>query len=325
MKQLGYLSEFVKKENIEKSYNLGKKALYEIEEIIKQNSNKCKYIKRDTLLYSNKKEDIKQLEQEYEFRKNMGLNVELLKENQKEFEFDLKAGVYSKDGGVELDPYLFTHQLLQIAKNNNAKIYENTEVEKIKYNENDLEVITSYGNIIKAKKVIIATGYETDKFTNKNFGNKTITFNIVTKPIKNLKINKSLIRDTNNVYNYYRTTTDNRIIAGGEDIEYINSNFTQDKANEKYEILEQRLKQLYKKENDKEELEIEYKYCGAFCSTKDNLGFIGTDKKHKNQWYCLGYGANGILFAILGAISLVKLYNNEKDDDIFLFDVNRFD
>lgn len=71
--------------------------------------------------------------------------------------------------------------------------------------------------------------------------------------------------------------------------------------------------------------EIEYKYCGAFLSSQDNLGFIGSDPKHSHLWYCLGYGANGILFAILGGMMLSKLYNNEKDESINLFKIDRFD
>lgn len=70
---------------------------------------------------------------------------------------------------------------------------------------------------------------------------------------------------------------------------------------------------------------MEYDYCGAFASTQDNLGFIGEDPDHKNLWYCLGYGANGILFALLGGDMLSRLYKGDVDEDLELFRVNRFD
>ncbi|AIY81438.1 FAD dependent oxidoreductase family protein [Clostridium botulinum 202F] len=72
-------------------------------------------------------------------------------------------------------------------------------------------------------------------------------------------------------------------------------------------------------------IDIEYKYCGAFTSTQDNLGFIGKDPKNKKLWFNLGYGANGILFAILGGIMLNKLYLGEIDENLKLFRVDRFD
>ncbi len=70
---------------------------------------------------------------------------------------------------------------------------------------------------------------------------------------------------------------------------------------------------------------IEYQYCGAFASTQDNLGFLGKDPKNDKLWYCLGYGANGILFAILGGMMLSKLYLGSFDENLKLFKVNRFD
>ena len=61
-------------------------------------------------------------------------------------------------------------------------------------------------------------------------------------------------------------------------------------------------------------------------TTKDNRLIIGgEDTKYNNLWYNLGYGANGILFAILGGMMLSKLYNGERDTDMKLFKVDRFD
>ena len=74
-----------------------------------------------------------------------------------------------------------------------------------------------------------------------------------------------------------------------------------------------------------EPIEGEYEYCGGFISSQDNLGFIGEDPNNKNLWYCLGYGANGILFAILGGMMLSKFYKGEIDENMKLFKVDRFD
>lgn len=205
-----------------------------------------------------------------------------------------------------------------------ASVYENTEVVDLVHNDNYIEVITEFGYKVKAKKVIVATGYNTTLFTNRNFATKTTTFNIVTKPVSNFKgwEDKILIRDNCDPYNYLRTTIDNRIIIGGEDVDFIPDIFNESLANEKYDILENRLKSMFK---GIENIDVDFKYCGTFASTPDNLGFVGPDKKHKNLWYLLGYGANGILFAILGAMMLVELYNGKKSEDMKLFRVDRFD
>lgn len=318
------LEQYTTYKNVIKSYKLGLKALDEIEEFISQYGNKCRYKKRDTLLYTAKDVEVKELEEEYNIRKSNGIHVDFYTKANNPFSFDLKAGVYGRNGGAEIDPYLYAHQLLEVACNNGLRAYENTEVLGVKNIEEGIEVITNYNNRVKGKIVIVATGYNTGLFTKRNFGTTTTAFNIVTKPVKNFKgwFNQVLIRDNEETYNYCRTTFDNRIIIGGEDISFIPDIFNEKAANEKYGILEQRVKTMFPLIKD---IEIEYKYCGAFTSTQDNLGFLGKDPNNPKQWYSLGYGANGILFAILGGIMLSDLYLGKVHKDLELFRVDRFD
>ncbi|MGL5692547.1 MAG: NAD(P)/FAD-dependent oxidoreductase [Peptostreptococcaceae bacterium] len=321
---LSELREYTTLENALKSYNLGLKALNEIETFINNYGDKCDYKKRDTLLYTAKKDEINSIKTEYNLRKENGLDVEYINENNSKYSFDIKAGIISKNGGAELDPYKYTNQLLEVSCSMGASIYENTEVVDLVHYDDYIEVITEFGYKVKAKKVIVATGYNTTLFTNRNFATKTTTFNIVTKPVSSFKgwEDKILIRDNCDPYNYLRTTVDNRLIIGGEDVDFIPDIFNESLANKKYDILENRLKSMFK---GIENIEVDFKYCGTFASTPDNLGFVGPDKKHKNLWYLLGYGANGILFAILGAMMLNDLYAGKDNKDMRLFRVDRFD
>ena len=317
------LIETIESKDIVRAYELGLCALNEIEKFVDEYGNKCDYIKRDTLLYTAKNLEKNNIKEEYKVRKENGFDVEYIDELDNPYTFDLKAGLLSKNGGAEIDPYKYTNHLLEVSIKNGALVYENTKAQKIEYLNEGVIVHTVYGYKIKAKKVIVATGYNTSLFTNKNFGIKYNTFNIATKPLKKIIGWKDnvLIRDNSDPYNYLRTTKDNRIIIGGEDVEFKEIE-NEEIAFEKYSILEQRLKSMFKEVDD---IEIEYKYCGCFETTNDNLGYIGPDKKHDNMWYCLGYGANGILFAILGGMMLSKLYYKEKDKDMKLFKVDRFD
>lgn len=318
------LTEYTTLENVEKSYKLGIMALKEIDDFIKKYGNNCEYSKRDTLLYTAKTNEIEELKREYEFRKQAGLDVKYIDKENNPFCFDVKSGVYSIDGGAELDPYQFTQSLLKVGKSNGLNVYENTEVVSLSYDGDRVIIKTQYGYTVTAEKVIIATGYDTDTFTKETFGTKTVTYNIVTKPIENLDFyyNNALIRDNNDTYNYFRTTKDKRIIAGGQDLEFETNIGREKVAEEKYDILYDTLKRMFPAVK---KTEIEYTYCGAFASTNDNLGFVGEDKDHKNKWYCLGYGANGILFAVLGGMMLTKLYNGEYDENLKLFYPYRFD
>jgi glycine/D-amino acid oxidase-like deaminating enzyme len=322
--KLNDLMDATTKENVIRSYELGVIALKQIDDIIKEHGNKCDYLKKDTLLYTSKKLEKDEIYEEYRIRKENGFDVDFIDESNNPFGFDIKAGVYCNDGGAEVDPYKYTHELINICSEKGVTIYENTEVVKIDYEQSGVLINTTYGYKVKGKIVIVATGYNTKLFSNRNFGTKTTTFNIATKPVSDFSgwHMRALIRDNNLPYNYYRTTQDNRIIIGGEDIRFVPDIFNEKAAKKKYDILEQRLKFMFKNIKD---IEIDYKYCGAFASTKDNLGFLGKDPHNDKLWYCLGYGANGVLFSMLGGMMLSNLYLGKRNDDLSLFAVDRFD
>lgn len=306
------LNEKETKEKIKDSYKLGIEALDELSKLINKIGNECLYEVKDTLLYTSKKNEIKTIMDEYNFRKNF-VECKYLDDKQNIFEFDIKAGVISKNKGASLNPYLFTHSLINNSKN--LRIYENTEAINI---DNNI-VYTNYGYKINTKKIIIATGYNIKKFTNKKIGNKSITYNIVTNKVKiNDKLKNVLIKDLNEPYNYYNVI-DNHIIAGGLDIPYNEINCNSDIENKKYNLLKQNVINIYKINN----IKIKYKYCGVFNQTNDNLGYIGIDKNNKNIWFNLGYGANGILFSILGSIILKDLYLGKINKNFKYFDFNR--
>ncbi|KMT23036.1 NAD(P)/FAD-dependent oxidoreductase [Clostridium cylindrosporum] len=318
LKNYGSLDKFIN------AYKLGLKALDEIKDFIDAYGNKCDYKVRDTLFYTSKSLEYNQVENEYKLRQDSGFDVEFITPSNNPFSFNVEAGVYSINGGAELDPYKFTHQLLDASTQNGLRVYENSEVIDVNFLENEVEAITKYNHKVKGKILIVATGYNTSLFTNRNFGTKYTTFNVATKPLKEIKgwHNNALIRDNKGTYNYFRTTNDNRIIAGGEDISFLPDIFNEKAARESYDILEQKIKHMFPSIPN---IQIEYKYCGTFASTKDNLGFIGKDPKQDKLLYCLGYGANGILFAILGGLMLPNLYKGSYNTDLDLFKVDRFD
>ena len=212
--------------------------------------------------------------------------------------------------------------MLNAAVNNGLRVYENSEVVNIKYDEDQVCAETVYGHKVKGKIIIAATGYNTKLFSDRQFGTKTTAFNVATEPIKNLEevLKNTVIRYNEDPYDYFRTTNDERIIIGGEDINFDPDIENKELCEKMYYNLEQKLKNLFKSKN----IKIEYKYCGCFASTVDNLGFIGKDPQNDKLWYCLGYGANGILFAILGGMMLSDLYYGKHNEDMKLFRVDRF-
>ncbi|MEG1499772.1 MAG: FAD-dependent oxidoreductase, partial [Clostridia bacterium] len=112
------LKKYFSKNDIVKAYNIGLKALNDIQKIIDKQGNDCFYSKRDTFLFSSNIFDKNAIEREFDFRINNGFNVQYLTDSNNKFNFNFKYGILAKDGGAEFNPYLFTKQLI---KNRNKK------------------------------------------------------------------------------------------------------------------------------------------------------------------------------------------------------------
>ena len=72
---LSDLQEYTRLENSLKAYNLGLRALDEIEEFVNTYGNKCDYKKKDALLYTAKNSEINSIKIEYDLRKENGFDV----------------------------------------------------------------------------------------------------------------------------------------------------------------------------------------------------------------------------------------------------------
>jgi glycine/D-amino acid oxidase-like deaminating enzyme len=325
------LSNVLGEENAVKVFKMCSNAVYEIGQIIKELDNDCEFNFRKSLLYTDKNKDIKLLTKEYELRKNNGFKVELVdKQRAKDmFSFPMELGILSDEGSGEINPYLFTHYLIRKAFNRGIKVYENTYISKMEFKGHEVILTTSNGFTITTKKVIISAGYEGRKYLPKPYRVKlTRSFTLVTKPIKEFNgwFERCIIRDTEDYYTYFRTTKDNRIMMGGEDIEIggEHSKMADLKdervAEEKYKKLFSKLKNMFPEIND---IEIEYKFNGIFGITGDGLPYIGELSGMPNCYFCLGYGSNGILYSLIGAKLIRDLISGKEPKELELFGFRR--
>ncbi|MEG1499773.1 MAG: FAD-dependent oxidoreductase, partial [Clostridia bacterium] len=192
-------------------------------------------------------------------------------------------------------------------------IFENTEATNILKRDDGYVVVTKYGIMIKCSKIVCSSGYNTSFLTDEKLCDKFISYTIVTNPLKNFSWKDGvLLQDNENPYHYIRSTFDNRIVVGGEDILFKNNVISEKVAEKKYDKLFKFLKTLFIKLP--KNIKIDYKFCGAFSSTKNNLAVMGESKTNPDIWLLLGYGANGIIYSIYGAQKLVQKYHGLKDE-----------
>ena len=277
---------------------------------------------KPSLYYAAYKKDVSFLKDEFEIRKKNGFKVQWLDQKNilDQFGFDAPAAIFSKHG-AQTNAYAFTHCLHQHAIKKGLQVYDRTNIESIHHGRKKVILKTDEGNIITAKKMVYATGYEVVNYISKKIVKLTSTYATISEHSnsKDLLWNKNaMIWNTADPYLYMRTTNDNRIVIGGRDEDYY-SPVKRDK------LVDKKAKQL---QGDFNKLFPgipflpEFNWCGTFGSTEDGLPFIGTYSGLPNSFFALGFGGNGITFSQIAAEIITDLIMGKKnmDAEIFSFD-----
>ncbi len=317
------LSDQIGEEAAITAFKLGRDAVFKIEEIIKEFNIDCDFKITPCFYYSTNKDDISQFRSEYKARKKAGFDISYLNKEEGEslYPFNIECGLLTENAAATFNPYDFTIGLLDALATKGLKVFENTRLIKTIDTSNGVILETSTGYSINTNKILNCTGYAANKLFKENISTLTRTFNIATSPIPisvDLWHKNSIIIDNSTPYYYCRTTGDNRIILGGEDIPSLDYN--KNKINEAYAQLKSKLTKLFP---NIDTYTIDFEYNGIFADSKNSIPYIGTHKDFPNHYFCLGYGSNGVLYSTFGGEMLANLHLGKKDPNMDIFRFNR--
>ena len=279
--------------------------------------------KLESLYFAGAKKDEKFIKEEFAIRQKHGFGVKLLDEEKIFKKFGLKApAAILSNQGAQTNAYSFAHALHQYSIKKGIKIYDRTPVAKIDTNKERVKLTTEINNIITAKKLVYASGYESVKYIDKKIVDLTSTYAVCSEqgnaddaPFKN----RALLWNTDDPYLYLRTTPDNRILIGGRDEQFFNPKKRDDLLPEKAKKLVKDFKKMFPDVLFKQE----FSWCGTFGSTKDGLPYIGEYPGLPNSYFALGFGGNGITFSLIAAEIIRDLLVGKKNNDQEIFSFSR--
>ena len=119
-------------------------------------------------------------------------------------------------------------------------------------------------------------------------------------------------------YLYVRSTVDGRIVAGGEDVDFVDEAKRDKLLARKTKTLEKKIRKMFPHVSWK----LASAWTGTFAESKDGLPYIGPHKDFPGAQFALGYGGNGITFATIASAIIPDLISGTKNSDSRLF---RFD
>lgn len=120
-------------------------------------------------------------------------------------------------------------------------------------------------------------------------------------------------------YIHLRVAPDNRLIAGGEDEDFVDEQRRDALLAQKTHTLERRLKQMF----PAIDIPVATAWTGTFAESEDTLPYIGTHKKYPGAYFALGYGGNGITFSAIASRIIPDLILNKENTDAALFGFTR--
>jgi glycine/D-amino acid oxidase-like deaminating enzyme len=256
--------------------------------------------RRPSLYRASRPRDAKALREECKARQRFGLPCEILgKQDLRTLvDFDAPVALWNNVGG-EVDPWRLTQALLSRCGQRDFSVYGRTAAKSIVSRKGGVEVRTDRG-VIRARSVVVATGYEATQFLSRPVADLNSTYAMVTEPVKSFEgwPHRCLVWESAHPYTYARTTADNRIMIGGEDVPFRDASRRDALVSAKGATLLRKVRRLF----PRIKMEVAYTWAGTFGETDDGLPYIGTESRRTDRvFYTLGYGGNGIPFSAIAA------------------------
>ncbi|MDQ3015778.1 MAG: FAD-binding oxidoreductase [Bacteroidota bacterium] len=317
------LAEITGRTNAVRAYLLGVDAIDQLADIASQVGYKD-FIRKPSLYYAALKTDIDFLKSEFAIRDQSGIEVEFLSGNdiQKDYGFKSEGAILSSQA-AQVDPYGFTHAILQHVIDKGTTVYDRSPVDNIQEKRDGVNLKTKQGVMIRAKKIVYANGYEVSKMLSKKIVSLHSTYASISENPDTSPVywkDNALMWSTASPYLYLRTTTDGRLIIGGRDENFFNPDKRDAHLKKKNEQLVKDFSKLFPHLS----FLPEYSWAGTFGSTADGLPFIGAIREKPNSFFSLGFGGNGITFGLIGARMVTDMVLGKKNPDqkLFAFDRN---
>lgn len=316
------LSDMLGASHAERAYLACRAAIDKLERLAHVVGADCGFERKRSLYLASRKRDRSVLRTELERRQAIGLAVDWLDETDiaHRFAFSRPAALLSHDG-AQVDAYALTHALLRHSCSRGLRVYDRTNVTKVDASRDGVTLRTAEGHQVRARRLVFATGYETHEFLKERVAKLVSTYALVSEPMRSFEgwgEDRCLIWEHATPYLYLRTTSDGRVMMGGEDEAFRDPARRDRLLPRKTERLSKRFRELF----PALDMQVAFAWAGTFGETKDGLAYIGEHPDWPCSYFALGYGGNGITYSMLAAeiIRDAMLGRPNADADLFRFD-----
>ncbi len=272
---------------------------------------------RDSLYLAGNRLYAAALREEAALRRAIGIETAYLGGAELRRRFELRrSGALMGFDNLAINPRRATAALLRQATDDGARLYAPVDVRAIETLKTRTLARTKDGPTIRARIVVLATGYEFPRLVAARHHRIATTWAFATRPQpRKLWPGQCLIWEASSPYLYLRTTEDGRVICGGEDSAHAHRPAEDDRMERKLAQLQRKLGRLFPQLDTRPQ----FSWAASFGETTTGLPIIAPIPRHKNCWVALGYGGNGITYARIAADIIRAALTGRPDPDARLY------
>lgn len=314
---LSRLASSIGREKAERAWRRSRLAVANLAGHISQSGISCRAGLRPSLYLAGDVLDASAVEAEATARRQAGLGATFLSAKALRADFGLhRAAAIISEGNISLDPRKLTAGLLLRAAKRGARLFAPAEAVAVDHHAGGVDVVTRGGPVLKAAHIVLATGYELMDMVEAPRHQIISTYAIATRPQKTrLLPREPMVWEASDPYLYLRSTTDGRIICGGEDETFVDEDRRDAMIPDKTAIISDKLGRLLPGIDAKPE----FSWAGSFGTTATGLPYIGALPRKPRIFSVLGYGGNGITYSRVASELIVTALDGRTDSDADLF------
>ncbi|UNK56548.1 FAD-binding oxidoreductase [Pseudoxanthomonas daejeonensis] len=255
-----------------------------------------------SLYYASRRRHVRGLREEFAARERHGIEVEWWEADDVEagYGFRAPAAILSRQA-AQVDPYQMAQRLLRRLHRSGGAVHDHEEIVDLQATSRRVVLRTASGFQVRAGHVVLACGYENQRWLRKRVARNRSSYAFVSDPLPAALLGglvDSLVWESARPYLYVRTTPDRRLLVGGED-DAVDIPARRDaRVQAKAGTLLEKARALF----PHLPLRPAFAWGGTFAETRDGLPWFG---RHE-QWgprvlFAMAYGGNGITYSALGA------------------------
>ena len=279
-----------------------------------------------SLYYASRKRDVAAMQDEFALRQRHGFEMNWLDTSELWESFGVRApaAILSKLA-ARVDPYRLAYRLLSRLERDGTRVFDRTRVVEMRKSPRRVELVTESGYSVTADHVVLAAGYANEHWLSKKVATNRSSYAFITDPIDATTLGilaKTMVWESARPYIYLRSTSDGRLLVGGED-DAIDIPARRDaRVNAKAKRLVEKVALAI----PTLQLQPAFSWAGTFAETNDGLPYFGTHPQHGSRvHFAMAYGGNGITYSMIGAGLIRASIGRDKHPLKTLFSFRRLD